>query len=544
MDPGRPKQPTGVGVLPGIPALESVVRAHSDQLIKLNTELSSAFAQVTGEMGDLRNSATATSTSLSSLSNQVTMLTDLVTRLLPVHTGRSTEPAPQATPPSAPAPLTPPDQSLDPRWEPTLSAPNVFARGFDLCRGYLGQCELLFCHQPSRFRMDGARVALIMSTLTGRALDWAVAVVRQNPQLSSNLAEFLEEFSRVFDHPTQGSDAAGRLHTLCQGTRDVADYTLEFRTLAEDSGWDNGALRSAYRRGLSKELKDLLVRDQPTSLNDLTTLAHRLDDRLRERRLERVQRREGPSRYPPTHLGSNPHRYVRSPTNPASLSSGTDQSRASEGEEPMQLGWSRLTPSVREHRFRERLCLYCGGGGAHHTNPTKRPGSLERGVLVSRANISPHPAKPNSLFPVSLSWGLETLSVGALVDSGADECLMDVTLARQVGVPLEPMDTTLSAQVLDGHNLGNISHRTIPISLTISGNHSEIIRFFIIHCTPGIRTAVVKSAQPSDLLVHGSDFGLERDVPCHLPSLRPLSVPWDVLTTVSSRSHGRSPGLS
>ena len=99
---------------------------------------------------------------------------------------------------------------------------------------------------------------------------------------------------------------------------------------------------------------------------------------------------------------------------------------------------------------------------------------------MSRTNISPLPATPNSLFPVSLSWGLETLSVGALVDSGADECLMDVTLARQAGVLLEPMDTTLAAQALDGHLLGKISHRTIPISLTISGNHTEEIRFFII----------------------------------------------------------------
>ena len=249
----------------------------------------SAFAQVTGEMGDLRNSATSTSTVLASLSNQVTTLTDLVTRLLPVRNGGGTDPAPPAAPPSAPAPPTPPDQSLDPRWEPTLSAPNAYAGGFDLCRGYLGQCELLFCHQPFRFRTDSARDALIMSTLTGRALDWAIAAVRQNPRLSNNLAEFLEEFRRVFDHPTQGSDAAGRLHTLCQGTRSVADYTLEFRTLAADSGWDDAALRSAYRRGLSEELKDLLVRDQPTSLNDLATLAHRLDDRLRERRLERAQ---------------------------------------------------------------------------------------------------------------------------------------------------------------------------------------------------------------------------------------------------------------
>ena len=173
----------------------------------------------------------------------------------------------------------------------------------------------------------------------------------------------------------------------------------------------------------------------------------------------------------------------------------------------------------------------------HLPYATKRPGSLEGGVLVSRANISPHPAKPNSLFPVSLSWGLETLSVGALVDSGADECLMDVTLARQAGVPLESMDTTLSAQALDGHTLGKISHHTIPISLTISGNHSERIQFLYYsrpHGTPGLRATMVKFTQPSHLLVYGSDFGLERNLPCHLSPLRPPLRPMEHPPTPSS----------
>ena len=98
---------------------------------------------------------------------------------------------------------------------------------------------------------------------------------------------------------------------------------------------------------------------------------------------------------------------------------------------------------------------------------------------MSRTDI-PSPSRiTNSLFPVSLAWGLETLTVGALLDSGADECLIDVTLARQAGIPLESMDTTLSAQALDGHLLGKISHRMIPLSLTISGNHVENIQFYM-----------------------------------------------------------------
>ena len=93
---------------------------------------------------------------------------------------------------------------------------------------------------------------------------------------------------------------------------------------------------------------------------------------------------------------------------------------------------------------------------------------------------SPSP-EPNQLFPASLAWGLESLTVRALVDSGADECLIDVSLARQAGIPLEPLETALSAQALDGHPLGKITHRTSPISLTLSGNHVETIQFYVLH---------------------------------------------------------------
>ena len=144
MNPGRPKQLTGAGVPLGQPAMEAVVRAHSDQLVKLNTELSSAFAQVTGEMGDLRTSATSTSTVLAALSSQVAALTDLVTRLLPARAGES-NPTPPAAPPTAPPPVAPPDQHLDPRWEPTLSPPNAYVGEFDRSTGrILGWSET--CH--------------------------------------------------------------------------------------------------------------------------------------------------------------------------------------------------------------------------------------------------------------------------------------------------------------------------------------------------------------------------------------------------------------
>ena len=105
---------------------------------------------------------------------------------------------------------------------------------------------------------------------------------------------FLTEFKKVFDHPTAGQDVGARLTSLHQGNRTVAAYSTEFRTLAAGSGWNDTALRSTFRQGLSEGIKDELVRDKPSTLDDLVSLAIEVDERIQERRRER-----GAS---PTHL--------------------------------------------------------------------------------------------------------------------------------------------------------------------------------------------------------------------------------------------------
>ena len=224
------------------------MRSLSAQLTKLNSELLSAFSQVTGEMGELKASEAAASSTLSALTNQ-----DMVARLRHPPAAEAPLILPPARP-AAPAPTIPQEVPLDPRWELGLTTPRFYSGEFDKCRGFLRQRKLLFLHQPSRFRSDGAKVALIISALSDWALDWAMAALGSNPQLANDLRLFSDEFKKTFDHPSCGADAAGRLHSLSQGSRSVAEYTLEFLTLAADA-----ALRSAYRRGLSEITKDLIV---------------------------------------------------------------------------------------------------------------------------------------------------------------------------------------------------------------------------------------------------------------------------------------------
>ncbi|XP_072889749.1 uncharacterized protein [Hemitrygon akajei] len=58
------------------------------------------------------------------------------------------------------------------------------------------------------------------------------------------------QIRKIFDHPVRYKDAAKRLLALRQGSRSVAEYSVEFRTLAADSGWNDEALQEVFQQGL------------------------------------------------------------------------------------------------------------------------------------------------------------------------------------------------------------------------------------------------------------------------------------------------------
>ena len=68
----------------------------------------------------------------------------------------------------------------------------------------------------------------------------------------------------------------------------------------------------------------------------------------------------------------------------------------------------------------------------------------------------------------------------ALIDSGAEDNLMDEALAKQLGCTVEPLDKPISALALDGKVFTEVTHKTLPVSLVISGNHHESLSFFLI----------------------------------------------------------------
>ena len=80
-----------------------------------------------------------------------------------------------------------------------------------------------------------------------------------------------------------GRKAAQNLLQLRQDSRSVADYAVDFRTLAAESAWNPEALFNMFLHGVSEEVKDeLAARELQTDLDSLIALTIGIDGRLRE----------------------------------------------------------------------------------------------------------------------------------------------------------------------------------------------------------------------------------------------------------------------
>lgn len=70
--------------------------------------------------------------------------------------------------------------------------------------------------------------------------------------------------------------------------------------------------------------------------------------------------------------------------------------------------------------------------------------------------------------------------VDLLIDSGTDYNLIEWSLAQQLALMTISLERPLETSALDGQLLLQVTHRTVPVAITISGNHSEEVQFFII----------------------------------------------------------------
>ncbi|XP_054863454.1 protein LDOC1-like [Amphiprion ocellaris] len=139
--------------------------------------------------------------------------------------------------------------------EPHAPTPERYSGDFGVCQAFLTQVSLVFELQPRSYASDRAKIAFLIGLLSGDARDWGAAVWQRQGPLCNSYMAFVEEMRKNFDHPVSGRDASTRLGSIQQGSRSVAEYAREFRTLAAEVDWNDPALRSAFYRGLNETFK-------------------------------------------------------------------------------------------------------------------------------------------------------------------------------------------------------------------------------------------------------------------------------------------------
>lgn len=162
--------------------------------------------------------------------------------------------------------------------EPFVPTPEPYSGDLGSCSQFILNCSLVFELQASSYPTDWARIAFVINLLHGRAAKWATALWNSASPVLSSFERFSAELRRVFDHTVKGREAMCRLLALSQGSQSAANYSIEFRILASECGWDESALMGIYLKGLSEQLKDeLAVRDESTSLEELISVSIQLD---------------------------------------------------------------------------------------------------------------------------------------------------------------------------------------------------------------------------------------------------------------------------
>ncbi len=226
--------------------------------------------------------------------------------------------------------------------EPRINNHPCYAGEPTECRAFLTQCEVVFSLQPQTYAVDRARTAYVISLLTGRARGWATAVWEAQASCCGHYELFKGEMIKVFDRSVYGREASRLLAVLHQGERSVADFAIEFRTVATTCEWNEPALVARFLEGLNIDRREeIYAREPPAQFDQLVELAIRLERCFEQRRRVRgsvSRQREAPP-------------------------SAFDSSVSRPEPEPMQLGGIRLSPTERQRRIINRLCLYCGAAG-------------------------------------------------------------------------------------------------------------------------------------------------------------------------------------
>ncbi len=328
-----------------------------------------------------------------------------------------------------------------------MAMPASYAGDLAECGGFL-QLALHIEMQPQKFPTERSKVAFLISLLSGRALLWAKAIWNAYSVIINSYEAFTNHFKEVFGSATGALSVSDQLLRLRQGTSSTNEYTLQFRTLAATSGWNEAALLSAYRQGLDSGIRaQMAIYDDSMGLESFIQKANRISQRLSA-----------------CHTTEAAHQSVSPATGPPVP-------------EPMQVDSTRLSHNERARRLAAGLCLYCAATDHYiGTCPIRPPRPA-----VSTIQLDPV-ISTLSMLPVQLFTPAHSITASALVDSGSSGNFILKDLLSRLHLPRRRHAQELRVETIQGKPLGrgDVKYEASPLKLKIGNLHEEEITFLVL----------------------------------------------------------------
>jgi hypothetical protein len=327
------------------------------------------------------------------LQAQLLQLRQLVNQLEQRHRSPSLPPSRPHTPPPPPPPPPPPAHHDDVDL-PTIKVakPDPFDGNSKKVLDFIHQCNLYLSSQPDNLP-ERRKVLFALSYMSsGAALSWGERRLRD--LVAANFqgvtwATFEAELRSTFGDIDRSTIAKTELEKIKQGSLTADAYNVDFNKWRFDTGYNDDALITFYKKGLNVPLlKDVYkIRPLPTTIDAWMTSASVCDRQFREMQAfhhsvtttSSSSTRKGQKQSSTSSSSFKPSISSSSSSKPASSSRTTNAITTSSA--PLPIKNEAVDPVIAAKRKENGECVLCGSSDhwARACPKNKRNTSSNRG---------------------------------------------------------------------------------------------------------------------------------------------------------------------
>jgi Ty3 transposon capsid-like protein len=178
-----------------------------------------------------------------------------------------------------------------------IEPPEKFDGKRSQLRSFLTHAKLYLTFKEDQFPSEAKKVLAIAAFLKGQAFEWFEPRMRDylendhedrdaaTDELFTSYDNFAKELKSVFGEVDEKRSAERELRMLKQ-TGSAKQYATEFRRITAKLNKDEESLQSDFYTGLKPFLKTEFALHEPGDLQDMISMAVKLDGRMYEAQLE------------------------------------------------------------------------------------------------------------------------------------------------------------------------------------------------------------------------------------------------------------------